>query len=68
MLFFLDEQDRQGISDGCKDMAYWFETAMNIMASLSDLLKGNTNLENEKKVATEMEKAKRDFETAYTAA
>ena len=68
VLFFLDEQDRQGISDGCKDMVYLFETAMTVMASLSDLLIGNTNLENGKRVATEMEKAKRDFETAYTAA
>ena len=66
--FFLDEQDRQGINDGCKDMVYWFETAMTVMASLSDLLIGNTNLENGKRVANEMEKAKRDFETAYTAA
>ena len=49
-------------------MVYWFETAMTVMASLSDLLIGNTNLENGKRVATEMEKAKRDFETAYTAA
>ena len=68
VLFFLDEHDRQGISDGCKAMVYWFETAMTVMASLSDLLIINTNLENGKRVATEMEKAKRDFETAYTAA
>ena len=52
----------------CKAMVYWFETAMTVMASLSDLLIINTNLENGKRVATEMEKAKRDFETAYTAA
>ena len=68
MLFFLDEQDRQAISERCKDVVYWFETAMTVMASLSDLLIGNTNLENGKRVATEMENAKRDFETAYTAA
>ena len=68
VLFFLDEQDRRGISDGCKDMIYWFETAMTVMASLSDLLIRNKTFENGKRVATEMEKAKRDFETALTAA
>ena len=67
-MFFLEEQDRHGISDGCKDMVYLFETAMAVMAPLSDLLTGNTNLETGKRVATEMEKAKGDFETAFTEA
>ena len=61
LFFFLDERDRQGISDGCKDMVYWYETAMKVMASLSDLFIGNTHLENRNRVSTEMEKA-------YTAA
>ena len=68
VLLFLDEQDRQGISDGCKDMVYWLETAMTVMASLSDLLIRTKTFENGKRVATEIEKAKRDFETAFTAA
>ena len=36
------------------------------MESLSELLIGNKNLENVKRVATEMENAKRDFEIRYT--
>ena len=68
VLFFLDEQNRRGISDWCKNMVYWFETAMTVMASLSDLMKRNKTIENGKRVATEMEKAKRDFETAFTEA
>ena len=36
------------------------------MESLSELLIGNRNLENVKRVATEMENAKRDFEIVYS--
>ena len=36
------------------------------MESLSELLIGNRNLENIKRVATEMENAKRDFEIVYS--
>ena len=36
------------------------------MESLSELLIGNKNLENVKRVATEMENAKRDFEIVYS--
>ena len=36
------------------------------MESLSELLIGNRYLENVKRVATEMENAKRDFEIVYS--
>ena len=39
-------------------MVYWFEKAMSVMVSLTDLLIGNKNPDEEKRVATEMERKK----------
>ena len=71
LFLLLGEQDlpsRRAVQNACEQIDYCLETAIEVMASLSDLYIQTKALDKGKKIVTEMEKTEAELYIAYEAA